>query len=84
MTPSRKIRALISVSMDEAAVERSLCRQFHIHVEHTMGKGKLIDEIFSEVAEHQLYPANFYHRLSGGDESSHQKTPEQAGIGGTI
>src|SRR5687768_14796145 len=30
---------------------RSLCRQLHIHVDNTMGKGKLIDEIFSEKCE---------------------------------
>src|SRR5688572_17378709 len=36
---------------------RSLCRQLHIHVDNTMGKGKLIDEIFSEKCErHYVQP----------------------------
>ena len=30
---------------------RSVCKQLHIHVDKTMGKGKLIDEIFSEKCE---------------------------------
>jgi lysyl-tRNA synthetase class 2 len=36
---------------------RSVCRQLHIHVDKTMGKGKLIDEIFSEKCEqHYVQP----------------------------
>ena len=36
---------------------RSVCRQLHIHVDNTMGKGKLIDEIFSEKCEeHYVQP----------------------------
>jgi lysyl-tRNA synthetase class 2 len=30
---------------------RSVCKQLHIHTDKTMGKGKLIDEIFSEKCE---------------------------------
>ena len=30
---------------------RSVCKQLHVHVDKTMGKGKLIDEIFSEKCE---------------------------------
>jgi lysyl-tRNA synthetase, class II len=39
--------------MDEAAL-RSLCKQLHIEADASMGKGKLIDEIFSEKVEHHL------------------------------
>jgi lysyl-tRNA synthetase class 2 len=38
---------------------RSLCRQFHIHVDNTMGKGKLVDEIFSEKCEHHYVQPTF-------------------------
>ena len=36
--------------MDENGL-RDLCRQYHIHTEPSMGKGKLIDELFSEKCE---------------------------------
>ena len=36
--------------MDEAGI-REVCRQQHIHVDDKMGKGKLIDELFSEKCE---------------------------------
>ena len=36
--------------MDEAGI-REVCRQLHIHVDDKMGKGKLIDELFSEKCE---------------------------------
>jgi lysyl-tRNA synthetase class 2 len=39
--------------MDEDGL-RELCRQQHIHVEPSMGKGKLIDEIFGELVEEHL------------------------------
>ncbi len=39
--------------MDEAAL-RSLCKQLHIEADASMGKGKLIDEIFSEKVEQHL------------------------------
>jgi len=36
---------------------RSVCRQLHIHADNTMGKGKLIDEIFGEKCEkHYVQP----------------------------
>ena len=36
---------------------RTLCRDQHIHVDNTMGKGKLIDELFSEKCEpHFIQP----------------------------
>lgn len=36
--------------MDEVEL-RDVCRQLHVHVEQSMGKGKLIDELFSEKCE---------------------------------
>ncbi|MEZ5006760.1 MAG: lysine--tRNA ligase [Chitinophagales bacterium] len=42
--------------MDEAAL-RAVCKQLHIEVDDSMGKGKLIDEIFGEkVEEHLIQP----------------------------
>lgn len=42
--------------MDEEAL-RALCREFHIHVDNTMGKGKLIDALFGEMCEqHYVQP----------------------------
>jgi len=38
---------------------RSLCRQLHIHVDNTMGKGKLIDEIISGKCEHHYVQPTF-------------------------
>ena len=36
---------------------RSVCRQLHIHVDNTMGKGKLIDAIFGDQCEeHYIQP----------------------------
>lgn len=39
--------------MDEAAL-RDTCHELHIHVDKSMGKGKLIDEIFGEKVEKHL------------------------------
>ncbi len=44
--------------MDEEAL-RGVCRQFHIQVEPSMGKGKLIDELFGEKAEPNLIQPTF-------------------------
>ncbi len=38
---------------------RSVCKQLHIHVDNTMGKGKLIDEIFSGKCEHHYVQPTF-------------------------
>jgi lysyl-tRNA synthetase, class II len=38
---------------------REACRTLNIHVDNTMGKGKLIDEIFSETAEHHFVQPTF-------------------------
>jgi lysyl-tRNA synthetase, class II len=38
---------------------RDLCRKEHIHVDNTMGKGKLIDELFSEKCEDHFVQPTF-------------------------
>ena len=38
---------------------RNVCKQLHIHVDKTMGKGKLIDEIFSEKCEKHFVQPTF-------------------------
>ncbi|HRQ29169.1 MAG TPA: lysine--tRNA ligase [Saprospiraceae bacterium] len=45
-------------SMDENEL-RDVCRQLHISVDLSMGKGKLIDEIFGEQCEHLLIQPTF-------------------------
>ena len=38
---------------------RNVCRQLHIHVDKTMGKGKMIDELFSEKCEDHFIQPTF-------------------------
>jgi lysyl-tRNA synthetase, class II len=47
------------VSMLDEAGLRTLCKQWHIDVDPTMGTGKLIDEIFSAKVEHNLIQPTF-------------------------
>lgn len=44
--------------MDEAAL-RALCKSWHIDVDESMARGKLIDEIFGEKVEHHLIQPTF-------------------------
>jgi lysyl-tRNA synthetase class 2 len=44
--------------MDEDAL-REVCQKLHIHVDGTMGKGKLIDEIFSSKCEEHFIQPTF-------------------------
>ncbi|MBK9330310.1 MAG: lysine--tRNA ligase [Sphingobacteriales bacterium] len=44
--------------MDEAGL-RDVCKQLHIEVDNTMGKGKLIDEIFGNRCEHNYIQPTF-------------------------
>ena len=44
--------------MDEAGL-RDVCKQLHIPVDNTMGKGKLVDEIFSGKCEHHYIQPTF-------------------------
>jgi len=46
------------LEMDETAL-RSLCAKHHIHVEPSMGKGKLIDELFSALVQPKLIQPTF-------------------------
>jgi lysyl-tRNA synthetase, class II len=45
-------------SMDEDQL-REVCRKLNIHADKTMGKGKLVDEIFSEACEHHFVQPTF-------------------------
>lgn len=49
----------IDVSRMNEEQLRSVCRQLHIHADHTMGKGKLIDEIFGEKCEKSYIQPTF-------------------------
>lgn len=44
--------------MDESQL-REVCKQLHIEIDDSMGKGKLIDEIFGEKVEHHLIQPTF-------------------------
>ena len=44
--------------MDESGL-RDLCTQYHIHTEQSMGKGRLIDELFSEKCEGSFIQPTF-------------------------
>ncbi|MFK7970023.1 MAG: lysine--tRNA ligase [Bacteroidia bacterium] len=44
--------------MDEAAL-RKTCKELHVPIDETMGRGKLIDEIFGEKAEPNLIQPTF-------------------------
>jgi lysyl-tRNA synthetase class 2 len=46
------------LDMDEPAL-RSLCAEHGVHVEPSMGKGKLIDELFSELVQPELIQPTF-------------------------
>lgn len=45
-------------SMDESQL-RQTCRELHVPMDDTMGKGKLIDQIFGEKCEHELIQPTF-------------------------
>lgn len=49
----------IDISTMEENELRDVCRQLHIPVDPSMGKGKLIDEIFGEQCEHLLIQPTF-------------------------
>lgn len=44
--------------MDESQLQE-VCRKLKIHVDKSMGRGKLIDEIFGETVEHKLIQPTF-------------------------
>jgi lysyl-tRNA synthetase, class II len=45
-------------NMDEQQL-KDTCRELNIHIDQSMGKGKLIDEIFSEKCEHHFVQPTF-------------------------
>ncbi len=47
------------ISGKNEAELRAFCRASHIHIEDSMGKGKLIDAIFGAVAEHKYVQPTF-------------------------
>jgi lysyl-tRNA synthetase class 2 len=49
----------VDISNMEEDQLRDLCRKQHIHVDKTMGKGKLIDELFSEKCENHFVQPTF-------------------------
>ena len=49
----------IDISQMEEPQLRDVCRDLHIAVDNTMGKGKLIDEIFGETCEGKLIQPTF-------------------------
>ena len=53
--------------MDEKALYQA-AKDMHVHVDASMGRGKIIDEIFGEVRAASP-TAHLHHRLSGRDEA---------------
>lgn len=49
----------IDISEKDEEGLRAVCNQLGIHADQTMGKGKLIDEIFSEKCEHHFIQPTF-------------------------
>ncbi len=49
----------IDISQMDEETLRATCRQLQVPVDNTMGKGKLIDQIFGEKCEHQLIQPTF-------------------------
>lgn len=49
----------IDISQMEEAELREVCKKLHIEVEASMGKGKLIDEIFGTTSEHKYIQPTF-------------------------
>ena len=49
----------IDVSRMNEEQLRSVCRQLHVPVDNSMGKGKLVDEIFSKQCEHHYVQPTF-------------------------
>jgi lysyl-tRNA synthetase class 2 len=54
---------------------REVCKKLKMEIDDTMGKGKLIDEIFGDFCEGTFIQPTFHHRLSCGDVTSDQDAP---------
>ena len=59
---------MISLEKTEDEI-RTAAKDLGVEVDSTMGKGKLIDEIFGEKCEGELHTTDVYHRLSKRNES---------------
>ena len=62
--------------MDEDAL-RKVCKELHIEVDNSMGKGKLIDEIFGEKVEEHLIQPTYITDYPIEMTPLSEKTPEQ-------
>jgi lysyl-tRNA synthetase class 2 len=49
----------IDISVMDETQLRQTCRELHVPIDDTMGKGKLIDQIFGEKCEHELIQPTF-------------------------
>jgi lysyl-tRNA synthetase, class II len=49
----------IDISQMNEDQVRDVCRRLHVHVDKTMGKGKMIDELFSDKCEQQFVQPTF-------------------------
>ena len=63
---------------------RDVCKQLHIQVDKTMGKGKLIDEIFGEKCEHHYVQPTFIIDYPVEMSPLTKKHRSKAGSGRTI
>jgi lysyl-tRNA synthetase, class II len=64
------------LDMEEEDV-RALCMKHKIEVAPSMGKGKLIDELFSELGATRADPAHVRDGLPAGDEPAVQEAPRR-------
>ena len=60
---------------------RATAKELHVPVDETMGKGKLIDEIFGEKCEAQLIQPTFITGLSSGNVATSQAPPHRGRLG---
>jgi lysyl-tRNA synthetase class 2 len=49
----------VDISKMNEAQLRDACRQLHVHVDETMGRGKMIDELFGQLCEHHFVQPTF-------------------------
>ena len=69
--------------MDEPAL-RKFCDEIGVKTEGLVGRGKLIDELFSEKTRTQVDSADFHHRLSQRVVAVGKAASQQRRIDGTI
>lgn len=59
MTDAIKEHAGVDITGMDVAQLKDACKKLHIEVDESMGKGKLIDELFSEKCEHNYIQPTF-------------------------